>query len=104
MEGSQVPRVQKKNWKRARWQVVYVGGNKLLPGSKGWKVKMIWFPHNIYGGSMDRGNDVTMLTRREIEQTNTELRNTAVLDTSGILNVRVGGNQYQSETLAPLQY
>ena len=51
-----------------------MAGKKLLPVPKCSKYQMIRFLNKIYGGSMDRGQNMIQLTRRVTEQTHLELK------------------------------
>ena len=103
IKGIQHPRVQNEFCKRARWQVVYIDGKKLLPELEGWIIKMMQVLNNRSIGSTDRVHNVILFTKRYIEQRHIQLRNTVTRSISGCLEVRTEGKKYQFGTIEPVQ-
>ena len=83
-----------------RGQVVYVGGMKLIPEPKACRRKNIRVLHKRYGESTDRGHNVILLTRRDVNQKHINRIDTEACDISGSFDVRVGRHQAQLGTLS----
>ena len=68
MEGIQVPKSNNAFWKRSKGYVIYIAVKKLVPVPMGLKVQSMRVLNKIYGVSMDKGNNVILLTRSEKEK------------------------------------